>query len=103
MTMRDLTSLVSEALQASRRKGADPELRRAAVAFRRARDVAIVARRQERAHATSEAFRAQTEEMRRLMYLEMEKRHVAANLASTLMAIWDCTHDASQGAASSRG
>ena len=103
MTMRDLTSLVSDALRASRRKGANPELRRAAVAFRRARDAAIVARRQERAHETSETFRAQTNEMRRLMLIEMEKRHIAANLASTLLAIWDRTPDVSREAAPSRG
>ena len=103
MTKRDLTSLVSDPLRAARRRGADPVLRRAAAAFRRARDSAIVARRQERAHETSEAFRAQTDEMRRLMFLEMERRHTAADLATTLLAIWDRTPDAPQGAAPSRG
>ena len=103
MSMRDLTSLVSDALRASRRRGADPALRRAATAFRRARDAAIVARRQERAHETSETFRAQTDEMRRLMFLEMGRRHTAADLATALLAIWDRTPTASQEAASSRG
>ena len=103
MNMRDLTSLVSNALRASRRKGADPELRRVADAFRKARNDAIVARRQGRAHATSEVFRAQAGEMRRLMFLEMERRHTAADLAATLMAIWDRTPDAPQEAAPSRG
>jgi len=103
MSMRDLTSLVSDALHASRRKGADPQLRRAAVAFRQARDAAIVARRQGRAHATSEVFRAQASEMRRLMFLEAERRQTAANLASALMAVWDNRPSAPQGASSSRG
>ena len=102
-SMRDLTSLVSDPLRAARRRGADPALRRAAAAFRRARDAAIVARRNERAHEASEAFRAQTDEMRSLMFLEMERRHTAADRATDLLVIWDRTPTAPQEAAPSQG
>ena len=103
MSVRDLTSLVSDPLRAARRRGADPTLRRAAAAFRRARDAAITARRNERAHETSEAFRAQTDEMRRLIFLEMERRHTAADLATTLLKIWERTPDMPRDATSTRG
>jgi len=103
MTLRDLTSFVSDPLRAARRRGADPALRRAAAAFRRARDAAIVARRNERAHANSEPFRAQLEEMRRLSLLEIERRHVAADHATTLLGIWERTPDMPREATSSRG
>ena len=103
MPMRDLTSLGSDPLRAARRKGADLALRRAASAFRRARDAAIVARRNERAHEASEAFRAQTDEMRRLMFLEVEKRHTAADLATALLRIWERAPNAPQEATSSQG
>ena len=103
MTMRDLTPFVSDALRAARRRGADPALRRAAVTFRRARDAAVVARRNERAHANSEPFRVQMGEMHRLSILEIERRRVAAARATTLLGIWERTSDASREATSSRG
>ena len=91
MTMRDLTALVSDPLRAARRRNADPTLRRAAAAFRRARDAASAARRDERAHENSEPFGAQLEDMRRLSLVEIERRHAAADHAMTLLRIWERT------------
>ena len=51
---RAVASLVSEPLRTARRRNADPALRRAAQAYRRARDAARLSSRAEREHRASE-------------------------------------------------
>jgi hypothetical protein len=89
MTMRDLTTLVSGPLRAARRQDANSELRRAAVAFRRARDRAIASARAERELRASEPFRGLMQQLRALVDADVSRRRIAAERAWSLVGAWD--------------
>ena len=89
MPARVVSSLVSEPLGASRRRNADPALRRAALAFRRARDASRLASRAEREHRASEPFRSMMRELRSLVEADVNRRRAAAVRAADLLRTWE--------------
>ena len=89
MPARAVTSLVSEPLRAARRRSADPALRRAAQAYRRARDASRLASRSEREHRASEPFRSMTRGLRALVEVDVNRRRAAGVRAADLLRTWE--------------
>ena len=86
---RMLASLVSDPLRAARRRGADPSLRRAAQAYRRARDAARHSSRAERELRTSEPLNGLLRELRVLVQVDVNRRRTAGARAANLLRIWE--------------
>ena len=84
---RMLASLVSDPLRAARRRGSDPALRRAAKAYRRARDAARQSSRAEREHRASEPFTSLLRELRTLVQVDVNRRRAAGARAAELLRV----------------
>jgi hypothetical protein len=89
LPIRSPTWAMSEPLRASRRRNADPALRRAAAAFRRARGAADVAARARRDYRASEPFRALMRELQDLVDVEVARRRTMGSRAAALMGVWN--------------
>ena len=86
---RMMASLVSDPLRAARRRGADPALRRAAWAYRRARDAARQSSRAERELRTSEPLNGLLRDLRVLVQADLSRRRAAGVRAADLLRIWE--------------
>ena len=85
---RMLATLVADPLRAARRRGSDPALRRAAQAYRRARDAARQSSRAERELRTSEPLSGLLRELRALVQIDVSRRRAAGLRAADLLRIW---------------
>jgi len=88
---RTVSSMVSEPLRAARRRGANPVLRSAAQAYRRARDASVLASRAERAHRASEPFRSMMRELRALVDVDVNRRRAMGVRAADLLRAWEAS------------
>ena len=86
---RTVSSMVSEPLRAARRRGANPALQSAALAYRRARDASVLAARAERAHRASEPFRSMMRELRALVDVDASRRRAMGVRAAELLRAWN--------------
>ena len=82
---RMVASLVSDPLRQARRRNADPTLRRAAQAYRRARDAARRSSRAEWEHRASEPFSTLLRELRTLVQIDVTRRRAAGARAADLL------------------
>jgi hypothetical protein len=87
--MRNLTTLLEAPLRAARRRDASGTVRRAALAFRAARNAVTEAARLAREHKYTEPMRSVLLEQIRLDDQELARRRVATSRALALLRAWE--------------